>query len=133
MSTKWKNCYQKIPRNFQVGKFNSRALWYFTSTKWKSLTGKFGDISCPRSGKVYLENSTTFHVHEMESFSWETLLYFMSIMKFYVHKSENFSSGTLLYFMSMRWKSLTGELCDISFPQKTIFMYNISCTQSTKG
>ena len=28
------------------------------SSKWKSLTGEIYDISCPRSGKVWLENST---------------------------------------------------------------------------
>ena len=63
--------------------------------KWKSLTKELFDISCPRNGKIKLENSTTFHVHEVKTFSW----------------------GTLLYFMYTQWKSLTATLNDIPRPQ----------------
>ena len=41
------------------------------STKWKILTGEPYVISCPRSAKLYLENSTIFHVHEVENLTGE--------------------------------------------------------------
>ena len=42
-----------------------------------------------------MENPNTFHVNEVEDFSWRTLI----------------------YFMSKKWKSLTGEIYHILFPQ----------------
>ena len=64
-------------------------------TKWKTLAGELYYISCPRSRKLQQVNSTTLLVHEVENFSWETLL----------------------YFMSTKWKSLTGEPYDTSCPR----------------
>ena len=51
-----------------------------------------GLLSCPRSGKFYVGNSTIFHVHKVETFNWRARQ----------------------YFRSTRWKSSTGELYDIS-------------------
>ena len=64
-------------------------------TKWKSLTGELYYVSCPRSGKLWLGNTTVFHVHKVENFNWRDLSYFMSTM----------------------WKSLTVELYNISCPR----------------
>ena len=89
-------------------KFNWGTLRYFMSTKLKSLTGKLYDISCPQSGKRYLQNSTIFHFHQVEKFNWRTQAIF------HVHEVEKFSWGTLLYFMFTNSKSLTEEICDIS-------------------
>ena len=48
------------------------------STKWKLFIGALNDISCPPSGKRYLENSTVFHVRKLENFNWRAGPHFMS-------------------------------------------------------
>ena len=58
--------------------FNWRNLRYIISTKWNRLTGEHEDISCPRTGKHWLENSAIFHAHEMEKFNQRDLRHFMS-------------------------------------------------------
>ena len=98
--------------------------------------------SCPGNGKVQLGNSTTFHAHVVENFSWGFLLYFKSTkwkcltgeiydiscpqsgklqlessMIFYVHEVENFNWRTLQYFIFTKWKCLARKLYEIIFPQ----------------
>ena len=51
----------------EVEKVNWRTVQYFLPTKWKSLTGEIYDTSCTESAKVGVENSTVFHVHEVEN------------------------------------------------------------------
>ena len=75
-------------------KANWITLQYFLSMKWKSWTGEIYNTSCPQCGKVELENSTVFHVHQVEKFDW----------------------SSLLHFMSMKWKCLTREIYIISYP-----------------
>ena len=77
------------------------------STKWKILTGQLDDISCQQIGKLRLESSTIYHVHEVASFIWITLL--TLTLKFYWLD--------LQYFMSTKWKRLTEEHCYISCPR----------------
>ena len=80
MSTGWKSLTGEAynisyPRGEII---NGRVLRYFMSTEWKSFAPELSYISCPRSGKVLLESSTIFHVHEAENINWRTLRYFMS-------------------------------------------------------
>ena len=95
-------------------------------TKWESLTAKLYDISCSRNGKFYQQNSTIFHVCEVEKFNWRDLRYFMSskwkrltgqLDDNSCPQSEKFSWRTFLYFMSKKWKTLAGELYYISCPR----------------
>ena len=51
----------------EVEKVNWRTVQNFLPTKWKSLTGEIYDTSCTESAKVGVENSTVFHVHEVEN------------------------------------------------------------------
>ena len=109
MSTKWKRLTGELNDIScpQSENFSWRTLLYFMSTKLKSLTGELYDISwkyltgelyCisyPQSGKFWLENSTVFHVHEVEKIHWRDVQ----------------------YFMSTKWKTLAGELYDISCPR----------------
>ena len=74
------------------------------STKWKSLIGELCDKSRPQSGKFQLKNLTIFHVYEVEKFDWNALRYIMSTKR------------SLRYIMSAKWKSLTGDLEEISSP-----------------
>ena len=57
--------------------FNTGFFWIL-QTFVCSLPVELHDNSCPGSGKVQLKNSTKFDVQEVESFSWITLLHFMS-------------------------------------------------------
>ena len=63
-------------------------------------------------------------LHELENFSWGTLLHFMStkwkkltgeLMKLNVHEVENFGCGTLLYFMSKKGRCLARKINKIFF------------------
>ena len=63
-------------------------------TKYENLTGELCDISCPRRGKVQLDNYKILQIHEMEKFNWRTLRYLILTM----------------------YENLAGELSDISCP-----------------
>ena len=69
------------------------------SIRWNALAGEHYCISCPRSGKGHLENSTMFPVYEVEKLNWRDIR----------------------YFMPTKWKSLTGELYNILCPWKGKF------------
>ena len=62
----------------KVEMFDLKALRRFISTKWKNLTGQLYAVPCSGSGYNNLENSTIFHVHEVEKFNWITLWYLTS-------------------------------------------------------
>ena len=74
--------------------FNNVFFWILQAFVC-SLPVELYDNSCQGSEKVQLKNSRKFHTDEVESFSWRTLL----------------------YFMSTKWKSFTGEIYYIPWPR----------------
>ena len=120
----------------KVEKWKWGTQQYFMCMKWKSLTGKPYDISCPLIGKIQLENSIIFHVHEVEKLNrralrrlknkveklnWST--YYASCSRsgtfqlgnftvFHVHEVEMFNLRDLRYFNSTKEENFSWGTLD---------------------
>ena len=83
-----------------------------------------------------MENSTVFHVHEVESLVRELDCIScprsrkVSLGKsttFYVHEVEKFDLGNVLNFMATNWKSFTGEICNVAYPRSgKVYLGNLA-------
>ena len=120
MATKWKNYNQKSLRNLQAEKLNWRVLRYCMFTKWKNVNRELCYISCSRSGKFQLGNSTVFHVHEVEKFNWRTYeitcprsgkFWVWNSTVFHVQEVEMFSQKNQENIFSTNWKTFNWEIC----------------------
>ena len=132
MSTKWKSltgepCDILCPRTrtsqlegftifhvHEVEKFNQRTLLYFMTRNRKNVTREIYVISCLRSGKVQLENSTLFM-----STKWKSLIgelcdksrpqsgkfQLKNLTIFHVYEVEKSDWNALRYIMSTKRKS----------------------------